>query len=69
MDDTVDTTGVAVAVVVVIGLLLNGPKGIDVDGCNDDIGVGILGIIVAVEGTVELVTAVVRLGDDTGVKG
>jgi len=68
MDDTVDTTGVAVAVVV-IGLPPNVPKGIDVDGCDVDIDADILGVIVAVEGTVELVTAVVRLGTDTGVKG
>ena len=56
MDGTVDTTVVA-GVVVIIGAL---PNGVDVD---------MLGVIVTVEGTVELVTAVVRLVDGTEAKG
>jgi len=53
LDESVDTTGVAV---VVVGVPANAPKGVDV---------GRLGVTSAVEGAVELVTAVVRLVDGT----
>jgi hypothetical protein len=66
LDETVDTTGVADVVVAVIAELLNCPKGVDADTCDD---VGRLAVVVTTGGIVEPVTAVVRFVDDVEPKG